>query len=98
MHGGNASLHKGVACCRPILYLILSDPVVFRSRSLRILSLVNFFVFLFHNIDTMASRTILWIASLASVPFALAGSPTYSAIFQNPLPLAPIATPARLEI
>ncbi|KAG9649253.1 hypothetical protein KCU69_g17262, partial [Aureobasidium melanogenum] len=42
----------------------------------------------------MASRTLLWVASLASVPLALAGSPTYSAIFQHPLPLAPIATPA----
>ncbi|KAG9682249.1 Cupredoxin, partial [Aureobasidium melanogenum] len=42
----------------------------------------------------MASRTLLWVASLASVPLALAGSPTYSAIFQTPLPLAPIATPA----
>ncbi|KAI4731377.1 Cupredoxin [Aureobasidium sp. EXF-10728] len=42
----------------------------------------------------MAPRTLLWFASLASVPLALAGSPTYSAIFQNPLPIAPIATPA----
>ncbi|THV72708.1 Cupredoxin [Aureobasidium pullulans] len=42
----------------------------------------------------MASRTLLWIASLASVPLAWAGSPTYNEIFQNPLPLSPIATPA----
>jgi bilirubin oxidase len=46
----------------------------------------------------MASRTLLWVASLASVPLVLAGSPTYNAIFQNPLPVAPIATPARLEV
>jgi bilirubin oxidase len=46
----------------------------------------------------MASRTLLWVASLASVPLVLAKSPTYSAIFQNPLPVAPIATPARLEL
>jgi hypothetical protein len=42
MQGGKASLHKGVACCRPILYLILFDPVKFRSRNLRILSLIKF--------------------------------------------------------
>ena len=95
MQGGNASLHKGVACCRPILYLVLFDPVVFLSRSLRILSLIKFLRFPSIKIDTMASSTLLWIASLASIPLALAGSPTYSAIFQNPLPLAPIATPAR---
>jgi hypothetical protein len=41
MQGGKASLHKGIACCRPILYLILSDPVKFRSRNLRILSLIQ---------------------------------------------------------
>lgn len=45
MQGGNASLHKGVACCRPILYLVLFDPVVFLSRSLRILSLIKFLCF-----------------------------------------------------
>lgn len=43
----------------------------------------------------MALRTFVGVASLASVQIALAASPTYNAIFQNPLPVAPIATPAR---
>ncbi|KAI5211905.1 hypothetical protein AUEXF2481DRAFT_36948 [Aureobasidium subglaciale EXF-2481] len=42
----------------------------------------------------MVPPTTLWLVGLSTIPLALAGSPRYDAIFQNSLPLAPIATPA----
>ncbi|KAI5244140.1 Cupredoxin [Aureobasidium subglaciale] len=41
----------------------------------------------------MVPPTTLWLVGLTTIPLALAGSPKYNAIFQHPLPLAPIATP-----